>query len=199
MVEGQPRQPIRKAVVCHSQVAAGHTLCELPRRPDLKGYRFSLCRLRDRGHPSSALVPWFPNSKLQQPSERPRTPPLLVPRSVPVDHNSFLLWNRMLLSPLSRGLYRGGLIILPRLGDIGRQRIVWVGGTEESLDGQQDRADLEGGGPVICHLVSISLLDYRFSLSHSVLFRTSKQIRPSLSTLGWKILVRKRILGGVMG
>lgn len=31
------------------------------------------------------------------------------------------------------------------------------------------------------------------------LFRTSRQMRPSLSTLGWKILVRKRILGGVMG
>jgi hypothetical protein len=33
----------------------------------------------------------------------------------------------------------------------------------------------------------------------SLLFRTSKQIRPSLSMLGWYILVRKRILGGVMG
>lgn len=31
------------------------------------------------------------------------------------------------------------------------------------------------------------------------LFRTSRQMRPSLSTLGWNILVRKRILGGVMG
>lgn len=33
----------------------------------------------------------------------------------------------------------------------------------------------------------------------NVLFRTSRQMRPSLSTLGWKILVRKRILGGTMG
>lgn len=32
-----------------------------------------------------------------------------------------------------------------------------------------------------------------------VLLRTSRQIRPSLSMLGWYILVRKRILGGVIG
>lgn len=32
-----------------------------------------------------------------------------------------------------------------------------------------------------------------------LLFNTSRQMRPSLSTLGWKILVRKRILGGTMG
>lgn len=32
-----------------------------------------------------------------------------------------------------------------------------------------------------------------------LLFKTSKQIRPRRSMLGWQILVRKRILGGVIG
>lgn len=35
--------------------------------------------------------------------------------------------------------------------------------------------------------------------SLDLLFRTSRQMRPSLSTLGWKILVRNLIFGGVMG
>lgn len=39
----------------------------------------------------------------------------------------------------------------------------------------------------------------RFMEGSYVLFNTSRQMRPSLSTLGWKILVRKRILGGVIG
>lgn len=46
--------------------------------------------------------------------------------------------------------------------------------------------------------ISISHSNTESSLCNP-LFRTSRQMRPSLSTLGWKILVRKRILGGVMG
>jgi hypothetical protein len=46
----------------------------------------------------------------------------------------------------------------------------------------------DAGVAVVCWEESVHLL-----------FSTSRQIRPSLSTFGWKILVRKRILGGVMG
>ena len=35
--------------------------------------------------------------------------------------------------------------------------------------------------------------------SFNLLLRTSRQMRPSLSTFGWNILVKNRILGGVIG
>lgn len=54
------------------------------------------------------------------------------------------------------------------------------------------------GDQLSTHFVSILLTNLLFLSSH-ILFRTSRQIRPSLSTFGWKILVRKRILGGAIG
>lgn len=42
----------------------------------------------------------------------------------------------------------GGLILLPALGDVGGERVVGVGSTEECLDGEKDGADLEGWRPV---------------------------------------------------
>lgn len=50
--------------------------------------------------------------------------------------------------PLPRRRDSGGLILLPALGDIGCERVVGVGGTEEGLDGEEDGADLEGWRPV---------------------------------------------------
>lgn len=41
--------------------------------------------------------------------------------------------------------------------------------------------------------------DRRKAASKAILLSTSKQILPSLSMFGWYILVRKRILGGVIG
>lgn len=142
----------------------------------------------------------------------------------------------VLLGPLAGGRDGGLLVLLPGLGDLGSERVIGVGRTEERLDGEEDGADLEGGGPVVCSgaqsLVSrcffissrlfvfgrfspTGLLLYNFigilcvymgrkggakrGADANVLFRTSRQMRPSLSTLGWKILVRKRILGGTMG
>jgi hypothetical protein len=52
--------------------------------------------------------------------------------------------------PLPRRLDGGGLILLPALGDVGGERVVGVGGAEEGLDGEEDGADLQGGGPVAC-------------------------------------------------
>lgn len=48
-------------------------------------------------------------------------------------------------------------------------------------------------------MVSTEAKDLKERVQYVILFKTSRQIRPSLSTLGWKILVKKRILGGVMG
>jgi hypothetical protein len=54
----------------------------------------------------------------------------------------------ILLRPfLSRG--NGlGLVFLPCLGNIIRKRVVWVRRAEESLDGEENGADLKGGRPV---------------------------------------------------
>lgn len=38
--------------------------------------------------------------------------------------------------PLSRRRDGGGLILLPALGDIRGERVIWVGGTEEGLNGE---------------------------------------------------------------
>ena len=54
----------------------------------------------------------------------------------------------MLLCPLPRGRYSRLLILLPRLRHIIRQRIVRVGSSQERLDGEKDRPNLERGGPV---------------------------------------------------
>jgi len=112
-----------------------------------------------------------------------------------------ILWLRVLLGPL---LGRGDgrlLILFPALGDVGGEGVVGVGGAEQGLDGEEDGPDLQRGGPVVCR----RLCQYacpvfvRETERRDALFRTSRQMRPSLSTLGWKIFVRKRILGGVMG
>lgn len=95
-------------------------------------------------------------------------------------------------------------VLLPALGYVGSKRVVGVGGTQEGLNGEENGSDLERGRPVVCRGRGDSLSGVR---SHATvkgfmgysLLRTSRQIRPSLSTLGWKIFVRKRILGGVMG
>lgn len=53
------------------------------------------------------------------------------------------------LSPLARGRDGGLLVLLPGLGDLGSERVVWVGRAEERLDGEENRSDLEGGRPVV--------------------------------------------------
>lgn len=55
----------------------------------------------------------------------------------------------MSAGPLLRCLDCCGLIILPALGNVICEGIIWVGGAKESLDGEQDCADLEGRRPVV--------------------------------------------------
>jgi hypothetical protein len=50
--------------------------------------------------------------------------------------------------PLPRRRDGGGLVLLPALGDIGGERVVGVGGTEEGLDREEDGADLQSWRPV---------------------------------------------------
>lgn len=56
----------------------------------------------------------------------------------------------VLLCPLPGRLDGGLLVLLPRLGDVGSQGVVWVRGAEEGLDGEEDRSDLQGWRPVVC-------------------------------------------------
>lgn len=53
------------------------------------------------------------------------------------------------MGPLAGGRDGGLLVFFPGLGDLGSQRVVWVGRAEERLDGEKNGADLEGGGPVV--------------------------------------------------
>jgi hypothetical protein len=88
---------------------------------------------------------------------------------------------RILLCPfLSRGDGLG-LVFFPCLGDIVGERVVWVWRAEESLDGEEDGADLEGRRPV-AYLVSRAR---QATTEADSLLRTSRQMRPSLSMLGW--------------
>lgn len=42
----------------------------------------------------------------------------------------------VLLSPFSSSLYGGILVLFPSLGNVVGQWVIWVGGTEQSLDGE---------------------------------------------------------------
>lgn len=65
-------------------------------------------------------------------------------------YTSSHLGHSMSPSPLPCRLNRSGLIVLPPLGNIVVKGIIGVGGAEQGLDRQEDRADLEGWGPVVC-------------------------------------------------
>ena len=106
---------------------------------------------------------------------------------------------RILGSPFLGGCNSGLLILLPALGDICSERVIRVRSTEEGLDRQEDSSDLKSGRPVICSVCELGRSRHVCILICNPLLRTSRQIRPSLSTFGWKILVRNRILGGVIG
>ena len=51
--------------------------------------------------------------------------------------------------PFLRGLDRSGLVFLPPLSNIVGEWVIGVRGSKQGLDGQKDRADLEGGRPVV--------------------------------------------------
>ena len=81
---------------------------------------------------------------------------------------------------------------LPRAGRRGSARREALGWTAGSC----------GSGAPGTSCLGPSVLSLKPSLqpgSQHPLFSTSKQMRPNLSTFGWKILVRKRILGGAIG
>ncbi len=80
-----------------------------------------------------------------------------------------------------------GLVDLPQLCDVVGQGVVGVGGGQEGLDGQQHRADLQGGAPLVWN-ERRKEDDYAPRAAFfwlKVPFRISRQIRPSLSMLGW--------------
>ena len=56
----------------------------------------------------------------------------------------------MLLRPLTSCLDSGILVLLPLLRDVVGERVVGVRSTKQSLDGEENGADLERGGPVAC-------------------------------------------------
>lgn len=91
--------------------------------------------------------------------------------------------HRVGASPLLGGLNGRGLVILPALGNIVGERVVGIGSTEEGLDREEDGADLKRGGPVV--YIDVLALNISYSLAGVLLFRTSKQIRPRRSMLGW--------------
>jgi len=64
------------------------------------------------------------------------------------DASGCLLARGILLRPLLGRGDGGILVLLPALGHVVGERVVRVGGAEEGLDGEEDCADLEGGGPV---------------------------------------------------
>jgi hypothetical protein len=86
-------------------------------------------------------------------------------------------------SPLLGGLNGRGLVILPALGNVVGERVVGIGSTEEGLDREEDSADLESGGPVV--YVDVLVMNISNLFTDFLLFRTSKQIRPRRSMLGW--------------
>jgi hypothetical protein len=45
---------------------------------------------------------------------------------------------------------RGRLVLLPALGYVGCQWVVWIWGAEKGLDGEKDGSDLKSWGPVAC-------------------------------------------------
>lgn len=116
----------------------------------------------------------------------------------------------VLLSPLTCRLDGSLLIFLPCFCNLGSEWVVRVGSAEKGLNREENGTNLEGRRPVVCGrqrrletassgCTASGLEKKKRRARKTLLFKTSRQIRPSLSTLGWKILVRKRILGGTMG
>lgn len=58
--------------------------------------------------------------------------------------------HRILLRPLPRHSNGILLVLLIVLRAFVVERVIWVGGGEESLDGEKDGSDLECGGPFVC-------------------------------------------------
>ena len=67
-----------------------------------------------------------------------------------------LLRDCMGLSPLASRRNSSGLILLPSLGNIWGEGVVWIRGTEESLDGEKNSSYLQCGRPVTWQNVSIT-------------------------------------------
>jgi len=53
-----------------------------------------------------------------------------------------------LRSPVTSSLDGGILVLLPSCCDVVGERVVWIWCAEESLDGEEDGANLQGWGPV---------------------------------------------------
>lgn len=84
--------------------------------------------------------------------------------------------------PVFRRRDSSWLVLLPSFRNVGCERIIWIWGAEESLDGEEDGSNLEGWGPVAC---AHRLAHIKQILDVNLLLSTSKQMRPSLSMFGW--------------
>ena len=66
---------------------------------------------------------------------------------------SSLLGNRLLLcvfrGPLLGSCDSGLLVLLPALGNIGSEGIIWIRSAEKGLNGEKDGPDLQSGRPVV--------------------------------------------------
>lgn len=92
------------------------------------------------------------------------------------------LWLRISLRPFARRRNGSVLVFLPALSDVVCERVIWVWSTEKGLDREEDGANLESRGPVAYSSLGSAQKKLRLFV---LLFRTSRQIRPSLSILGW--------------
>lgn len=88
----------------------------------------------------------------------------------------------MCASPLLGRLDGRGLVILPALGNVVGERVIGIGSAEESLDREEDSADLKSGGPVV-YMIVLDITTDAIERG-SLLLRTSKQMRPRRSMLG---------------
>lgn len=64
-------------------------------------------------------------------------------------HGRLNLSHSVCASPLLRCLDSSGLILFPTLSNVVGEWVIGVRGTEKGLDGEEDGADLQGGGPVV--------------------------------------------------
>ena len=55
----------------------------------------------------------------------------------------------ILLCPLLGSCYSRLFVLLPTLGNIGSEGIIWIRGAEKGLNGEKDGPDLQSGRPVV--------------------------------------------------
>ena len=99
------------------------------------------------------------------------------------DTNATPLYHRVGMRPIPGCLNSSRLILLPPLRNIVREWVIRVRCTKERLNREEYSADLESRRPICYDNISIHIRSC--APSFDSLLSTSRQIRPSLSILGW--------------